>query len=288
MFMAALLLAAAPANANQVVLDQLRIYDETVGAIGYKLARDGVALCPASVVPLAGLRVHTLGQYGKAVQDDAKALFGLGDYPAILTLSNDSAAAQAGLKAGDWIVSINGTDLGSGPGYAGVERFDATLEAALVQPPARIVIERQGQRETIDLTGIAGCASRVELIPGRKLNAVADGAVVQLTTGVIQEAQDDGELAFIIAHEMAHNILGHRKWLDQVGRSAANVRKAEIEADRLGLRLMRAAGYDPMAAARFWMRFGKKTGAGIFSDGSHLRTKDRVRLLTEEAQKLAQ
>lgn len=286
--LAALLLAAAPANANQAVLDQLRAYDETVGAIGYKLARDGVALCPASVVPLAGLRVHTLGQYAKAVQADAKALFGLGDYPAVLTLSNDGAAAQAGLKAGDWIVSINGADLRSGPGYVGVERFDAALEAALVKPPARIVIERAGQRQTVDLTGIAGCASRVELVPGRKLNAVADGAFVQLTTGVLQEARDDDELAFIIAHEMAHNILAHRKRLDRIGRSAANVRAAEIEADRLGLRLMHGAGYDPAAAARFWTRFGRKTGAGIFSDGTHLRTKTRVRLLSDEAASLAQ
>ena len=51
---------------------------------------------------------------------------------------------------------------------------------------------------------------------------------------------------------------------------------------------LKAAGYDPMAAARFWTRFGKKTGAGIFSDGTHLRTRDRVRLLTDEAAKLAQ
>lgn len=286
--LAAILLAAAPANANQAVLDQLRTYDETVGAIGYKLARDGVALCPASVVPLAGLRVHTLGQYARAVQTDAKTLFGLGDYPAILTLSRDGAAARAGLKAGDWIVSINGADLKGGPGYAGVERFDAALEAALVKPPARIVIERAGQQQTVDLTGIAGCASRVELVPGRKLNAVADGAFVQLTTGVLQEAHDDDELAFIIAHEMAHNILGHRQRLNRIGRSAANVRAAEIEADRLGLKLMQAAGYDPMAAARFWTRFGRKTGAGIFSDGTHLRTKTRVRLLSDEAASLAQ
>jgi Zn-dependent protease with chaperone function len=286
--LAALLLAAAPANANQVVLEQLRAHDETVGTIGYRLARDGVALCPASIVPLAGMRVHTLGQYAKAVRADAKTLFGLGDYPAILTLSNDGAAARAGMMAGDWIISINGADLSSGPGYAGVERFDAALEAALVKPPARIVIERAGQRRMIDLTGIAGCASRVELIPGRKLNAVADGMFVQLTTGVMQEARDDDELAFIIAHEMAHNILGHRKRLDQIGRSAANVRAAEIEADRLGLRLMHKAGYDPAAAARFWTRFGRKTGAGIFSDGTHLRTKTRIRLLQDEATVLAQ
>jgi len=286
--LAAFLLAAAPANANQAVLDQLRAYDETVGAIGYRLARSGVALCPASIVPLAGLRIHTLGQYGKAVQADAKALFGLGDYPAILTLSNDSAAAQAGLKAGDWIVSINGADFRSGPGYAGVARFDEALAAALAHPPVLLMIARDGVRRSVSLTGLPGCASRVELVPGGKLNAAADGSIVQITSGVLEQAKDDNELAFIIAHEMAHNILKHRERLDRIGRSAINVRTTETEADLLGLRLMRAAGYDPMAAARFWARFGKKTGAGIFSDGSHLRTKDRVRLLTDEAQKLAQ
>ena len=272
-----------PANANQVVLGQLRAYDERVGDIGYALARGGIALCPATVVPLPGFRVHTLGQYGKAVQADAKALFGLGDTPAVLTASKDS-----GLKAGDWIVSINATDLKSGPGYAGVARFDDILAAAIAHPPVVVLIEREGVRQNVSLTGLPGCASRVELVPGKKLNAAADGTIVQITTGVLEQTHDDDELAFIIAHEMAHNILGHRDRLDRIGRSAAHIRATESEADLLGLKLMKAAGYDPMAAARFWMRFGKKTGAGIFSDGTHLRTRDRVRLLTDEAAKLAQ
>lgn len=286
--LAALLLAVAPANATQAMLGQLRAYDERVGNIGHALARGGVALCPASIAPLAGLRVHTLGQYGKAVRVDAKALFGLGDYPAILTLSNGSAAAQAGLKAGDWIVSINGTDLRSGPGYAGVAQFDDALAAALASPPANLVIERDAQRQGISLTGLPGCGSRIELVPGRKLNAAADGTIVQITSGVLEQTRDEDELAFVIAHEMAHNILRHRERLDRIGRSARNIRATETEADLLGLKLMRAAGYDPIAAARFWARFGKKTGAGIFSDGTHMRTRDRVRMLNEEAAKLAQ
>lgn len=286
--LALMLAAAAPANANQVVLDQLRAFDETVGNIGYELASHGTALCPARIAPLAGMRVHTLGQYGAAVRADAKALFGLGDYPAILTLSNDSAADKAGLKAGDWIVSIDGADMKAGEGYEGVARFDAALDAALAKPPATLVIERGGERRTVSLTGLPGCASRVELVPGKKLNAAADGRIVQITSGVVGETRDDDELAFVIAHEMAHNILGHAARLDRAGRSAANIRATETEADLLALRLMKAAGYDPMAASRFWARFGRKTGAGIFSDGTHMRTKDRVRLLADEATKLTQ
>ncbi len=286
--LAALLLAAAPANANQVILDQLRSYDERVGKIAYALAHGGVEFCPATLAPLAGLRIHTLGQYGKAVRADARALFGLGNYPAVLALVNDGAAARAGLEIDDWIVSVNGAALGSEPGYAGVERFDTALAAALDKPPAMLVIERDGVRRTLSLTGVPGCASRVELVPRRKLNAAADGVIVQITSGVLEQTKDDDELAFIIAHEMAHNILQHREQLDRIGRSTVNIRMTETEADRLGLKLMRAAGHDPWAASRFWARFGKKTGAGIFSDGTHLRTKDRVRLLADEAAKLAQ
>ena len=284
----ALLLAAAPANANQVILDQLRSYDERVGRIGYALARGGDGLCPATIVPLAGLRIHTLGQYGKTVRDDARALFGLGDYPAVLALASDGTSARAGIEINDWIVSVNGTELRSEAGYVGVERFDTALATALSKPPAMLVIERKGVRRTLSLSGLPGCASRIELVPGKKLNAAADGTIVQITSAVLEQTKDDDELAFIIAHEMAHNILRHSEQLDRIGRSTANIRMTETEADRLGLKLMRAAGYDPLAAARFWERFGRKTGAGIFSDGTHLRTRDRVRLLRSEATKLAQ
>jgi hypothetical protein len=51
---------------------------------------------------------------------------------------------------------------------------------------------------------------------------------------------------------------------------------------------MKGAGFDPHAPARFWARFGKKTGAGIFSDGTHLRTKARVKLLEAEANRITQ
>ena len=279
--------AASPANANQVVLDQLRAFDESVGNIGYELAANGVGLCPSATTPLSGVRVHTLGQYGAAVREDAKLLFGMGDFPAVLTVAPESPAAKAGLMVGDWIVSVDGQQIAHND-YSGVAEFDARMAVGLAGGKVSLLIERGGQRRTIVIAGQPGCRSRVELVPGKKLNAAADGNIVQITTAVVGETRGEDELAFVIAHEMAHNILGHAARLDRTGRSAANIRATETEADLLALKLMKAAGYDPMAAAQFWARFGRKTGAGIFSDGTHMRTKDRVRLLADEAAKLAQ
>ena len=42
------------------------------------------------------------------------------------------------------------------------------------------------------------------------------------------------------------------------------------------------AGYDPEAAIRFWTRYGKEHGKGIFSAATHYRWKKRVKLLAAE------
>ncbi|MDE2340588.1 MAG: peptidase M48, Ste24p, partial [Alphaproteobacteria bacterium] len=60
--------------------------------------------------------------------------------------------------------------------------------------------------------------------------------------------------------------------------SAGLIRRTEEEADVEALYLIALAGYDYTKAPAFWKRFGDKTGAGIFSDGTHPRTKARVAL----------
>jgi len=66
---------------------------------------------------------------------------------------------------------------------------------------------------------------------------------VLVTRGMIALANDEAELAAVLAHEIAHQIAGHGR----VG--AAGRQAAEFEADRLGLRYLDAAGYDPRAQA---------------------------------------
>ncbi len=285
------LLAATPAGAgaqdDRDALLALNRLDARVANIAYRLSVRNVALCPKTV-PQLGLTFHAIEQYEGRFRVAAASLFGLGDAPAVLAVVDGGPADKAGIRVSTMFTKINGVAIvdalgGVKSGYERVENLERLIEAAALTPPIRLTLGRASPAAEVRLTGTPGCASRVQVEPGTTLNAYADDTYVKLTSAVAEYAKDDGELAAIIAHEMAHNILDHQTRLNAIGRSRANIRMTEIEADKLSVKLLNGAGYDPLAAARFWARFGKKTGAGIFSTGTHLRTKPRVKLLEDEA-----
>ena len=223
---------------------------------------------------------HDISQYRGNQKQEAERVFGLGNSPAILAIVAGSAAERAGLRVNDAITAINGD------GVSG--NIDEALAQALSSSPVTISVDRGGVAHTFSLTGATACPSIVQVIPSSALTAQADGKYVQLTDAIIDYAQNDEELASIIAHEMAHNILQHQYVLDVKGRSARVIRQTEVEADAFSVYLMARAGFDPLAPARFWARFGKKTGHGIFSDGTHPRTKPRVAALMAAAAEIAE
>jgi beta-barrel assembly-enhancing protease len=299
-FLSLILLLSLPAAAARPsdpallagALQALQQEDLRVAAIAYRLATRNVSQCRL-LQPQSGITVHSLSQYAGRYRDAARSVFGLSDLPAVLVVVPGSAAAKAGIRAGDEIASVNGVALRDAPlakssAKAAVEAALLLRKATETSAPVALRLRRLGQVVTVSLKAEQGCASRIELVPGSKLNAKADGEVVQLTTAVLSEAKNDDELAFIIAHEMAHNALGHPQMLKAQGRTTARILATEIEADQFSLKLMHKAGYDPAAAARFWTRFGKKTGLGIFSDGTHQRAAARVQALEAGAKALTQ
>jgi predicted Zn-dependent protease len=93
-------------------------------------------------------------------------------------------------------------------------------------------------------------------------------------------------IAAALAHELAHNWLGHRARLDLTGRSWGQVKATEREADRLSVWILANAGFDPQAAIRFFERWGPKHDLGIFSSPDHDRWKTRVKRITAEIARL--
>lgn len=62
-----------------------------------------------------------------------------------------------------------------------------------------------------------------------------------LSVGLLRMLNTEDELAFVLAHELAHKILNHSDLLD------SNTR-LEIEADNLALKIVNDAGYNPLYA----------------------------------------
>jgi len=259
---------ASPSHATQrESLIALQAADLRVAGVAYKLAAEGAAICPVKTA-LTGLTLHDSAQYSPALRSDAQLAFDFGDKVAVLAVAPGSPGDRAGLKAGDRLIAIGASKLAiSRPpvksSYAAVASAYALLESAAEAGPIALELQRGvvGFRRTV--TPVPGCASRVQLLPSARIEARAGGTILSVTTALVEFVNDDHELALVLAHEMAHNALGHRQLLkaQSVGRgflgggqSNAAIRSTEQAADRLAYFLMARAGYQVGAAPGFWTR----------------------------------
>ena len=282
------LVAAAPIADDQatLVVRGLLQQDTAVATLGYRLATANVDLCIDHMVE-SGMLIETLGQYGATFRAAAARELGLTDRPTIALVVPGSPAESAGLRRGDVLTDPDGTPFLPAPPesddgrFAPVEAAMATLDAALSDGRARLTVARGGARLTIDLKGVTACKARFQLVPGNDADAVANGTWVQLSTRMAGFATSADELAAVLAHELAHNALGHRK------ATARIQRLQELEADRLMPYLMVRAGYDPNAAVVLWRRFLAKRLGGLFPSATHPPWAERLRAVEAERARIA-
>lgn len=272
-------LAAAEAKAASAASapgSHLRAADYRIGAVTYRLASKGAGFCRQRH-PLVGLMFHHLGEYPPSRRAEASRRFGIEKGPGVLAVVEGSPAAEAGLAAGDVLLSVGGKPFPP-PGAAVrepddrkrrklMEAAEAQLEGQLGRGATNVQVDRGGRSFSVTLTPVMGCLARGRLARSAQPNAFADGRYAIMTTKLLAFIRNDEELAVAMAHELAHNILGHPAELEEnvpkgilrnIGRNAARVHKTEEEADRLGIKLLWAAGYDVSAAIPFWRRLYAK------------------------------
>lgn len=177
-------------------------------------------------------------------------------------------------------------------------------------------IERIGQR-IVAQTSMADLPWSFHVVADDAINAFnTPGGNVYVHTGLINAVSDESELAGVMAHEVAHGVARHatqqmsKAYGINVGASillggnpgmieqlAAQVaaggvmarfsRDDEREADRLGVRYLAAAGYDPYGLARFFEKLleqeRRRPGALAQFFSTHPLTEERV----EEARRHA-
>jgi beta-barrel assembly-enhancing protease len=141
-----------------------------------------------------------------------------------------------------------------------------------------------------------------------ELNAYADGNSVRITPPMMAIMESDEQLALVLSHEMAHNIMGHvgsktinaltgtvlglavdvlaaSQGLDtggnftQLGADVGSISYSvsfEQEADYVGLYILARSGYDPARAAQFWRRLTLADPKGAYGGVTHPSNPERT------------
>ena len=281
-------MADSPAQ-RLTVLSEL---DTRVNAVGYRLALANVALCP-DTGPATGLLLHAESQYSDYLRPAARARWALdGDLPGIAAIAPDSPAAKAGLEVGDLLLSANGNPFAPGESdrpatFEGLAANIAMLDAALAAGEVRLVVRRSGLEREFTVSPVTACAYVFQVDPSTELNARADGKRVFVATAMAVFAETDDDLAVILGHEMAHNVLEHREFFDErgvarsilgnYGNSPWELVQAEREADRVGLYLMARAGYDPARGPVFMRALAERSPGLRYAQWGHPSAGARAR-----------
>ena len=305
---AALILAVA-AIAGHAAVDQSQVMayralidqDLRLATTGYRLALANAAYCDRKERN-PGWVIHDVAQYPEVAI--AKAAFGFDKPIQVAAVVKDGPAERSDIKAGDGFVGLDGATLywpAMPVGKTGYERM-ASFKQLLGERFAEkstlpVQVSRGGSDVELALAPPLVCASDFQIDTDDGLDAGADGQIVRITYGMMRYTSDDAELAAVVAHELSHNILRHREKLNAqgvdrglgrlFGKSKNAILATEIQADRLSVWLMANAGYDPTGALRFWERYGRQHGQGIFSEGTHLRWKNRVKIMQAEIDQMA-
>lgn len=191
------------------------------------------------------------------------------------------------------------------------------LSTAAVQPRMQAVAQRivptaQQLCRELRINDPKGCAYEIIITEGKKnaqgvaepdtsLNAYADGTAVYFSPAMINFAERDQELAFILAHEFAHNMMKHvnskmqnvllgsllgvaadmvaaSQGFDSQGQfgqlggsigSNAYSPEFEDEADYIGLYILARAGYEYRNVPEFWRRMSVENPRAIYTTTTH-------------------
>ena len=185
-------------------------------------------------------------------------------------------------------------------------------ESRLSQDPADL---QRVLRVGMDMARVSGVGGNPEfiVIADDSPNAfVLPGTKVAVHTGLLQLTSSDDELAAVLGHEMGHVVAGHanerlsqqslanlvigiatdfgedEKLERQLGLAAQlgillpYSREHELESDRLGVRYVAAAGYDPRGALSLWDKMAAVGGEQIEFLSTHPVAENRKAIITQE------
>lgn len=215
------------------------------------------------------------------------------------------------LRPGDRIIALNGRGVSGGPqGYIFLNREGGNLTRS--GQPLQLTAQRGRQHIEAKYDVVSACAFNLTLENNNVWNAYADGDTIHLEKKLVNDLANDDDLAFVIAHELSHNLLSHVSKAQQnmmagalvglgveaiigaLGGGSMNgqIAKAgagagqmsysqdfEREADYVGLYIQALAGYDLQAGPRVARRIAEQDPRSIRYGSTHPSSADRAAAL---------
>ncbi len=214
--------------------------------VATRVRQASAELCQGEHAPVLGVQVMAAADLPWAHLAPAVRLFGVDDRLRVVWVLPEGPVARAGVRTGDAILAVDGRPV--------------AVESELLETralPGASALEfgllRDGRELPVRIDYVPGCYFQPRLALGDVENASADRfeREIRVYSGLLRVVDSDDELAFVVAHEIGHAVLGH------IGGSAP---KKEADADYFATYLVARAGYDPEGGSRFFRRVASKPG----------------------------
>lgn len=264
-----------------------------VGDLMFPLAAANDELCPQTR-PSLGIHIKNLSNVRDEFRPILQERYGMQEDGSTILHIYDGSPATGKLRIGDHLIRINDQD------PAAVELKNNT--------PVEIIVQRNGVEKSAMISPKNICDYTWAVVEDPRFNAYADGQKIVVHTGVMNMVENDRQLAFVLAHELAHNAFGHidaKKqnamigglggFLVDMGLAAAGVNTGgaftenfanigsisqsvafEAEADYLALHFMARAGMDISPGVEdIWRRLSASNPASIDNAYTHPTNPER-------------
>ena len=269
--------------------------------VGYPVLKAAAFDCQDTLRPSLGMLAIGRAQVPATGRVSLADVLGLGDARRVLAVYRGGAAEANGVREGDVIVA-------SSAGFA--PQKEPRAEAMRRMPPGvpvRLELLREGATVTVEVMPDLVCDYPLYYRSSGEVNAFADGSAIYLTRGMLRFTADDRELALVVAHELAHNTMGHSGkktanatvglLVDLLGAAAGvNTRRTfsdigarafsqdfEREADHVGMYYLARAGYPTEGVADFWRRMATEHPSSIRTNHSATHPPTAERFLALES-----
>lgn len=267
-------------TALQIEIDALRRTQNVL----FPLVKAATTLCGSDAAWSYGFGLAGRDRF-KGDLKTAAPLLGYDKQVGVLYVANTSPAGEAGLRAGDVVLSIDGKKVDEDTdAYEDAER--KVERQAEKGNPIALEVRRNGEPLQFTLQPVKVCDYKLQILRNSISNAATTGWTVYATTGLLDFTQDDAELASVLSHEIAHSLMSHVK--KKLGNQAlgmavdfavrvaagpigglvvgvltpgerigagAHSQGFELEADYVGLYIMALAGNQTDGTAMLWRRF---------------------------------